>query len=59
MLLQQSSGQAKQGLAPGVYEVPAETEELIAQTKLVSMGMSIDVLTPEQKKYLASWEEGT
>ncbi|MDO8521977.1 MAG: adenosylhomocysteinase [bacterium] len=46
-------------LAPGVYEVPTETEELIAKTKLASMGMAIDVLTPEQKNYLASWEEGT
>ncbi|MDO8552674.1 MAG: adenosylhomocysteinase [bacterium] len=45
--------------APGVYEVPTEIEELIAKTKLSAMGMAIDVLTPEQKKYLASWEEGT
>ncbi len=50
---------SSQKLAPGVYDVPTATEELIAKTKLASMGMSIDVLTPEQKNYLASWEEGT
>jgi len=27
--------------------------------KLKAMGISIDLLTPEQKKYLASWQEGT
>jgi adenosylhomocysteinase len=52
-------GMSSQALAPGVYDVPAETEELIARTKLASMGMSIDTLTAEQKNYLASWEEGT
>ena len=50
---------AKQKLVPGVYDVPAEIEELIATMKLESMGSSIDTLTPEQKKYLASWEGGT
>ena len=50
---------SKQKLAPGVYDVPAETEELIATMKLASMGNSIDALTAEQKKYLASWQEGT
>jgi len=50
---------SQQKLAPGVYDVPTATEELIAKTKLASMGMAIDTLTPEQKNYLASWEEGT
>ena len=60
-LIQSAGGGSSSGgkLAPGVYEVPTETEELIAQTKLASMGMAIDTLTPEQKNYLASWEEGT
>ena len=31
----------------------------MARLKLTSMGVSIDVLTEEQKKYLASWESGT
>jgi adenosylhomocysteinase len=51
---------AKQkSLEPGVYEVSDEIENMVATTKLASMGTSIDILTPEQKKYLASWQEGT
>ena len=46
-------------LAPGVYEIPEETEQMIAKLKLSAMGSSIDELTNEQKKYLASWQEGT
>jgi len=42
-----------------VYVVPSEIDEEIARLKLESMDTSIDVLTPEQKKYLASWEMGT
>lgn len=46
-------------LAPGVYDVPEETEHMIATLKLASMGLTIDTLTPDQKKYLDSWQEGT
>ncbi len=49
----------KAGLAPAVYDVSHEIEEMVATTKLASMGITIDVLTEEQKKYLASWQEGT
>ncbi len=42
-----------------VYYLPAEIEDWIAKTKLKSMKITIDQLTPEQKKYLASWEIGT
>ncbi|MCX5751610.1 MAG: adenosylhomocysteinase [Candidatus Saganbacteria bacterium] len=42
-----------------VYEVPDEIENWVATLKLKSMGISIDKLTPEQVKYLASWQEGT
>lgn len=42
-----------------VHELPRSQDELIAKLKLESMGMSIDTLTPEQFKYLHSWEEGT
>ncbi|MDD5109125.1 MAG: adenosylhomocysteinase [Candidatus Omnitrophica bacterium] len=42
-----------------VYVVPEDIDKNIARLKLKSMGISIDVLTPEQKKYLASWEMGT
>jgi adenosylhomocysteinase len=42
-----------------VYPVPAEIDEMIARLKLETMGISIDTLTEEQAKYLASWDEGT
>jgi adenosylhomocysteinase len=42
-----------------VYSVPAEIDAEIARMKLFAMGVRIDDLTPEQVKYLNSWEEGT
>jgi adenosylhomocysteinase len=42
-----------------VYGVPKEIDKEIARLKLESMGVQIDKLTAEQKKYLASWEAGT
>ena len=42
-----------------VYPVPAHIDQEVARLKLASMGVSIDKLTPEQEKYLASWSEGT
>ncbi|HNT23543.1 MAG TPA: adenosylhomocysteinase [Anaerolineales bacterium] len=42
-----------------VYGVPGEIDREIARLKLDAMGVMIDVLTPEQVKYLNSWEEGT
>ena len=42
-----------------VYVVPEDIDKNIARLKLKSMGIKIDVLTAEQKKYLASWEMGT
>ena len=42
-----------------VYSVPEEIDRDIAALKLAAMGVDIDVLTPQQVKYLASWQEGT
>ncbi|MDD5115920.1 MAG: adenosylhomocysteinase [Candidatus Omnitrophica bacterium] len=42
-----------------VYVVPEAIDKNIAGLKLKSMGIRIDTLTAEQKKYLASWEMGT
>lgn len=42
-----------------VYGVPDEIDRQIALLKLNGMGIHIDQLTPEQEKYLNSWEEGT
>ena len=42
-----------------VYPVPQEIDEEVASMKLESMHITIDKLTPEQTKYMASWSEGT
>ena len=42
-----------------VYAVPEKIDNEIARLKLKALGTKIDRLTPEQKKYLASWQEGT
>jgi adenosylhomocysteinase len=42
-----------------VYPVPEEIDRQIARLKLTAMGLEIDTLSPEQQKYLSSWEEGT
>jgi adenosylhomocysteinase len=42
-----------------VYGVPKAIDKEISALKLQAMGIKIDTLTAEQKKYLASWEVGT
>ena len=42
-----------------VHPVPEDIDRQVARLKLTAMGVVIDKLTEEQKKYLASWEEGT
>jgi adenosylhomocysteinase len=46
-------------LKPEVIPVPERIDREIARLKLVSMGYKVDVLTDQQKRYLASWEQGT
>ena len=46
-------------MQPKVYTVPKEIDETVAELKLKAMGISIDKLTPEQQKYLSTWEMGT
>ena len=42
-----------------VFPVPEAIDKAIAKEKLADMGIKIDRLTPEQKRYLASWSMGT
>jgi adenosylhomocysteinase len=42
-----------------VHNVPEEIDKEVARLKLKAMGVAIDKLTAEQKKYLSSWNEGT
>ncbi|OGG16390.1 adenosylhomocysteinase [Candidatus Gottesmanbacteria bacterium RIFCSPHIGHO2_02_FULL_39_14] len=49
----------KDKLENKVYQLPSEVDNNIAKLKLEALGIIIDRLTPQQKKYLESWEEGT
>jgi len=42
-----------------VYRLPEKLDKEVARLKLKAMGWGLDELTPEQKKYLSSWKEGT
>jgi len=46
-------------MTPKVYTVPCDIDDNVAELKLKSMGVTIDKLTPEQQKYLSTWEMGT
>lgn len=46
-------------LGPQVYNVPEEIDQRVARVKLETMGIEVDKLTEEQKRYLSSWEVGT
>jgi len=47
------------GLDNRVHTVPREIDEEVARLKLASMGIEIDTLTPEQRRYLADYQAGT
>jgi adenosylhomocysteinase len=42
-----------------VYDIPESIDTAIANMKLKSMGITIDTLTDDQKKYMGGWEDGT
>ena len=48
-----------QRLKNQVYDVPSAIDRRVARLKLASLGVKIDTLTPDQRRYLASWQEGT
>ncbi len=49
----------KGSLSPAVYDVEKSQDQEIAGAKLESMGLQIDVLTPEQRVYVEGFGEGT
>ena len=49
----------KDKLRVKVYTISRKMDSEIARLKLAAMGVKIDHLTPEQKHYLNSWQEGT
>ncbi len=48
-----------QSLKKQVYAVPVEIDRRVAALKLAAMGLAIEKLTPEQNRYLHSWQMGT
>jgi adenosylhomocysteinase len=46
-------------LANQVYVVPEDIDREVARLKLVALGVDIDIMTPEQVAYVASWQSGT
>ena len=46
-------------LEPRVYRLPEYLDAEVARLKLASLGCGLEVLTPEQERYLRSWELGT
>ncbi len=46
-------------MKPEVITLPPEIDDYISKLQLTAMGLGIDALTEEQKKYLGSWQEGT
>ena len=42
-----------------VLDVPAEIDQRVACLKLSTMGVKLETLTDEQRRYLSSWELGT
>ncbi len=46
-------------LPKDVLTIPKDVDREIARRKLSALGIGIDTLTPEQERYLASWEQGT
>ncbi len=51
--------QNHKSMAKDVVNLPVELDEKIASVKLKALKINIDKLTPDQKKYMGSWEEGT
>jgi len=41
-----------EGLAPKVYQVPREIDDMVATLKLKALGASLDILTPDQIEYM-------
>jgi len=46
-------------LPVGVHGVPTEVDNEVASLKLASLDIAIDALTPDQERYLDSWEQGS
>jgi adenosylhomocysteinase len=48
-----------ESLPPTVHVMPAEIDREVARLKLEALNVKIDTMTPEQARYVSSWQEGT
>ncbi|MDL2335865.1 MAG: adenosylhomocysteinase [Chloroflexota bacterium] len=46
-------------LSPAVHVMPDEIDREVARLKLEALNVKIDTMTPEQERYIKSWQEGT
>jgi len=46
-------------LKPDLYVMPSDIDREVARLKLEALDITIDTMTPEQLKYVSSWQEGT
>ena len=46
----------RQEMAPDLYEVPEEIDQAVSRIKLDAMGLKVDTLTEDQRRYLSGWE---
>jgi len=46
-------------LSPAVHVMPDEIDREVARLKLEALDVKIDTMTPEQERYVKSWQEGT
>lgn len=44
-------------MGPGVFRVPEDLDRSVSELKLESLGIRMEILTEEQRAYLASWKE--
>lgn len=51
--------ESEESYEPGVYDVPDELDEEIAEIKLEAEGVEFDSLSEKQREYMGSWEHGT
>ena len=51
--------QSSQSLPPAIYDVPPDIDERVAVLKLRSLGVQLDELNEEQRRYQHSWKLGT
>jgi len=42
-----------------VLDIPEEIDRTVARLKCEALGLKLDVLSPEQERYLSGWAEGT